>query len=117
MVKAIRGAIQINEDTPHAISEGTMKLFKEIIDRNSINIESIISLIISQTDDLISYNPATALREGGIEGIVLFCLQELKIKNQLPHTIRFLFHVNAESKDHFSHVYLEGAKTLRPDLV
>ena len=116
MVKAIRGAIQVPEDTPEAIRKGTMDLFGEVMGRNDLKTGEVVSLIISQTDDLASYNPATALREGGVEGIVLFCLQELKITGQLPRTIRFLLHINCDAERAVSHVYLGGAKALRPDL-
>lgn len=117
MVKAVRGAIQIEEDSPEAIARGVAALYDEIKRRNHLREDQIISLIISQTDDLSSYNPATALREHGVDGIALFCLQELKVQNQLPMTIRFLLHVqNIGNETAVSHVYLGGAGSLRPDL-
>ena len=117
MVKAVRGAIQIEEDSPEAIARGVAVLYDEIKKRNHIQEDQIISLIISQTDDLSSYNPATALREHGVDGIALFCLQELKVQNQLPKTIRFLLHIqDIEKETVINHVYLGGAESLRPDL-
>lgn len=116
MVKAIRGAIQINDDTREDITDGVYRLFQEMISRNSIPELDIVSLIISQTDDLHSYNPAAGLRSRGVDAFPLFCLQELKIDGQLPRTIRFLMHINYEEGQSLSHVYLDGASVLRPDL-
>jgi len=116
MVKAVRGAIQLEADTPEDIHQATCTLFDVMLKRNKIESEQIISLIISQTDDLHSYNPATALRQHGVDGFALFCLQELKIDRQLPRTIRFLMHITCEEGKSLDYVYLGGAKNLRPDL-
>jgi chorismate mutase len=117
MVKAIRGAIQVDEDAQDAIKTAVLKLYRKIVKKNSLREDMIVSLIISQTDDLQSANPATALREQGVSAFPFFCLQELKVNSQLPRTIRFLMHVEySEKPEDIVHVYEDGAKVLRPDL-
>jgi chorismate mutase len=117
MVKAVRGATQIEEDRPQEIQEAVVELFHGIVKENEFTADDIISLIISVTDDIHSMNPATALRAGGIDSFPLFCVQEMKTDNQLPRTIRFLLHIQMpeDTKD-VTHVYTRGAQVLRPDL-
>ena len=116
-VAAIRGAVQIKSDIATDIEFGVVSLFKEIIQRNSFDDQDIISLVISQTDDLFSANSASVLRKAlpSIE-IPLFCVQECKCENSMPRVIRFLLHVNVENSIHVQHCYLHGAEKLRPDL-
>ena len=117
MVKAVRGATQIQEDRPQEIQEAVQELFHAILSENQFNEDDIISLIISVTDDIHSMNPATALRAGGIDSFPLFCVQEMKTDSQLPRTIRFLLHIQMpESTKDVTHVYTRGAQVLRPDL-
>ena len=117
-VAAIRGAVQIKSDIAEDIQFGVVSLFKEIMQRNSLDDQSIISLIISQTDDLFSANPASVLRKAipSID-IPLFCVQECKCENSMPKVIRFLLHINVENNTHIQHCYVHGAEKLRPDLV
>jgi monofunctional chorismate mutase len=117
MVKALRGAIQISADEPDLIGRAVIRLYRELISQNELDESQIISMIISQTDDLHTCNPATALRSHGVDGFALFCLQELKIDDQLPRTIRFLVHCELSEEQLLKHVYLDGAARLRPDLL
>ncbi|NQT57607.1 MAG: chorismate mutase [Bacteroidetes bacterium] len=117
-VAAVRGAVQINSDNTEDIQFGVVSLFKEIMLRNSFEDQDIISLIISQTDDLLSANPASVLRKAipSIE-VPLFCVQECKCEDSMPRIIRFLLHVNVQEAVTLQHSYMHGAEKLRPDLV
>lgn len=117
MVKAIRGATQVQADRPEEIGAAVLQLYTSIMEKNQLREDMVVSLIISQTDDLVSANPATALRERNIDAFPLFCVQELKTAKQLPMTIRFLMHAEFVTKpERLFHVYEGGAKVLRPDL-
>jgi chorismate mutase len=117
MVKAIRGAVQVEADDTNLITDASQLLYKKMVLSNNVDPEMIISLVISVTDDISSKNPASSLRDRGIDSFPLFCVQEMKVANQLPRTIRFLMHVEFEKKpEHVIHIYEGGAKVLRPDL-
>jgi monofunctional chorismate mutase len=117
-VTAVRGAVKIKSDNADDIQYGVVSLFEEIFKRNSFNEQDVISLIISQTEDLYSANPASLLRKGIPTVVIpLFCIQECRCENSMPRVIRFLLHVNVEENMSMYHCYLHGAEKLRPDLV
>lgn len=117
MIKAIRGAISCNADTPQEISTAACQLFSEILSNNSLQESDIIFLIISHTKDLKSLNSATGLRMAGLcQDVPLFCVQEADIIGSLPHIIRMMVCTEAEIAK-TQHVYLKEAIKLRPDLV
>lgn len=114
--KAIRGAVQITENSREAISFGVTELYQEIISRNSLEESQLISLIISQTRDLDAFNAATAIRLGcRATEVPLFCTQECHIEGGMPRVIRFLFHVTIDNSLIIEHVYIHGAENLRHD--
>ena len=58
-----------------------------------------------------------AARELGWDSTPLFCMQEMAVVGSLPHCIRVLILWNTDLEPgEIRHVYLEGAKVLRPDL-
>ncbi len=117
-VRAIRGAITVLDNTEKSILEGTKELLVEIINRNELDKESIISAIFSVTNDLNATFPAIAARELGWRDISLMCTNEIDVPNSLEKCVRILIHFNTEKKnDEITHVYLKGASVLRPDII
>ncbi|MCK5156131.1 MAG: chorismate mutase [Spirochaetales bacterium] len=116
-VAAVRGAVQIKSDKIEDIQFGVAALYNQIMQQNNLVIQDVISLIISQTDDLVSANPASLLRKDfpAIE-IPLFCVQECKCENSMPRVIRYLLHVNVQAGTNLQHIYIHGAEKLRPDI-
>lgn len=116
-VRAIRGAITVSENTKESILEGTRELLVEIIKRNDLNELDIISAIFTVTSDLNSTFPAIAARELGWTNISLMCTNEIDVPNSLKSCVRVMIHINTDKQnDQIEHVYLKGAKVLRPDL-
>lgn len=116
-MRAIRGAITVNENERDSILSATKKMLEEIISRNRLNKEQIISMIFSVTGDLTKVQPAVAAREMGFETQGLFCVAEMSAENSLPLCIRVLIHAEIDVlQKEICHVYLKGAKILRPDL-
>ncbi|MBL7006994.1 MAG: chorismate mutase [Spirochaetia bacterium] len=117
-VSAVRGAVKIKSDTLEDIQFGVVSLFKEIKKQNSFMDQDVVSLIISQTEDLRSANSASLLRKSipSFE-IPLFCVQECECENSMPMVVRFLLHVNVQKSISMNHCYIHGAEILRPDLV
>ncbi|MCD4680645.1 MAG: chorismate mutase, partial [Bacteroidales bacterium] len=116
-VTAARGAVQIKSDKIEDIQFGVVSLYNQIMQQNNLEIQDVISLIISQTDDLVTANPAFLLRKAipAIE-IPLFCVQECKCENSMPRVIRYLLHVNVQEGTNLHHIYIHGAEKLRPDI-
>jgi len=116
-VRAIRGAITVPENTKDAILEGTRELLHEILNRNNIKQDDIISIIFSMTNDLNAVFPAVAARELGLTDVPLMCSNELDVPGSLKSCIRVLLHLNTDkANSEMKHVYLRNAVVLRPDL-
>ena len=116
MVAAVRGAIQVPENSRHAIEDAAVRLIRELLERNSIRSGEMVSLVLSVTPDLTEMNPATAVRRAGYEQLPLFCVQEAQFKDSLPGIIRMLLTVDTLPERKLLPVYLDGAQALRPDL-
>jgi chorismate mutase len=114
-VRAIRGAVTLEEDTPEQVRSHVQQLVRTIFERNGIGPDEVISVIFTATDDIGSLFPATAAREMGLDGVPLMCARELDIQGGLPLCVRLLMHVETESP-RVEHVYLGSAKELRRDL-
>lgn len=117
MIKAVRGATTVDNDTGAEIDKRVLELVDKVFNLNGINSDNVVSINFSITDDLVSKNPAAALRSGGnYHDIPLFCAQEPKSEGALKKAVRILVTFNYENGD-VNPVYLHGAKVLRPDLV
>lgn len=116
-VRAIRGATTVDVDTEEAITERVVALLRQILDRNGLDEEDIISILFTATDDVVATFPATAARSIGLGAVPLICARELAIVGSVPRCIRVMLHVETERpRRDIHHVYLEGARGLRDDL-
>ncbi len=115
-VVAVRGAIKVKQNTALEIKNASIKLVKNLLSKNSISEDNIISVIFSVTNDLNAYNPATSIRTIGFERIPLMCLQEASFLDQMKGIIRVLITYKTTKKSDPTFVYLDGAEALRPDL-
>lgn len=116
-VRAIRGAIQIDRDDPGLIHADSTTLLSEVIRRNGVTPDDLISIIFTVTPDLASAFPATAARGLGLTDVPLLCATEIPVPGGLERVIRLLAHVYSERpRSAIEHVYLRGARQLRPDL-
>jgi chorismate mutase len=116
-VLAIRGATTVEADEPTLIVAATRELLSTIARRNALAPGDVISAIFSATTDLTSDFPARAAREMGWVDVPLLCTIEMPVVGALERCIRVLLHVeSATARDQIEHVYLSGARELRPDL-
>ena len=118
MVKAVRGAVQVEADERGLITSEIKKMIEEIVSSNKIEVPDIVSILFTVTGDLKSVNPAAALRAGGdFADTPLFCAQEPETAGALPMMIRVLMTCeNCDNEQVIKHVYTGGAEKLRPDL-
>ena len=114
---SIRGATTVINDNKEEILLNTKELLQEIIKINKIDIEDIISIFFTATNDITKEYPAVAAREIGILNASLMCMDELYIEGSLPKCIRVMVNIetNKKQKD-MKHIYLKEAIGLRPDL-
>ena len=115
-VQAVRGAITARENSEEAIREASRRLLVEVLQRNRIAARQIISIMFSVTRDLTRANPAAVARELGFSATPLFCLQEAEIEGSLRRVVRLLITYAPRGRRRPVPVYLEGARSLRPDL-
>jgi chorismate mutase len=113
---ALRGAISVERDDAGEILDATTELMREIMDRNSLEPEQVVSCIFTVTDDLTAEFPAVAARALGFERVPLLCAREISVPGSLPRVIRVLIHYYADGDHEARHVYLREAATLREDL-
>lgn len=116
-VRAIRGATTAAENTVAAIREAVIELLEELEAHNQIDHEEIVSAIFTTTPDLDAVFPAAIARERpDWENVALLDVQQMFVEGSLEHCIRLLLQVNTlASQTEMCHLYLRGAKNLRPD--
>lgn len=131
----VRGATGA-ENTKESISKNVCEMCLEIVKKNNLRAEDIVSIQFTQTSDLGEMNPAAALRKGQSEfdfsSVPLFCSQEPNIKNSPQKMVRVLFTAyfdfdddkdksdkdgksGNENAKKIKHVYINGGEKLRPD--
>jgi len=115
-IKAIRGAITVEENTRQEILDKTKRLLSTIMERNALRYEDMVSVIFTATRDLDAVYPAVAAREMGMTQVPLLCCQEMYVEGSLERCIRVLIHAYMDDARAAHHVYLEKAVSLRPDI-
>jgi len=115
-VRGIRGAVNIKNNTKEEIISATKQLLEEIINQNSIEMDSICLLLFTVTHDLDAAFPAAAAREMGYNYTPLMCAQEIPVQGSMPKVVRILMQFNSDmpQKD-INNVYLGETKTLRAE--
>lgn len=117
IVRGIRGATTCDIDEQSEILSATEELLREIIARNTFDVEDIASALFTVTPDLVSEFPAAAARAIGWTLVPLLNFTEIGVPGRLERCIRVLIHVNTTRRqDEMTHVYLRKAVSLRPDL-
>ena len=116
-LRAIRGAITCDENTQAEIQEKTRRLMKEVLARNEVDHDELVSIIFTCTEDLTAEFPATAARGIGLGDVPLLCARELSVDHGMPRVVRVLVHCYTDRpRQDLHHVYLDGARALRDDL-
>jgi chorismate mutase len=116
-IRGIRGAITVDADDPKAIVSATKRLLTCMIEQNGVELDDIASVLFSLTPDLRAVFPALGAREMGWVNVPMLHFTEIDVPGSLPRVIRVLMHVNTtRTQTEIEHVYLDGARVLRPDL-
>ena len=116
-LRGLRGATTCDEDTPEAIAEAVVELMPQLMARNELSHDDVVSVIFTTSPDLTSAFPATAARSIGFGDIPLLCASEIDVPGSMRRCIRVLMHVTTtRERPRMHHVYLRNAQSLRDDL-
>lgn len=119
-MRALRGATTV----PHggiscadSAREATRELLGALLDRNGLTPDDVVSALFTITADLAGAAPALAAREAGWHDVPMITAAEAPAPGSLGRCIRVLLHVETtRARAAMRHVYLAGARVLRPDL-
>jgi chorismate mutase len=116
-LRALRGATTVDEDDPAQITERVVVLLEEMLARNDVDHDDLISIIFTATPDIHSMFPAAAARTIGMGDVPLLGASEISVEGGPVRCIRVMMHITSKrTRDELRHVYLEGARNLRDDL-
>jgi chorismate mutase len=114
--RGIRGATTAIANTAEDIIEATDEMMRALIALNDLQPEDVVSAIFTTTVDLTATFPALAAREIGWLEVPLMCSHEMNVPGALQKCVRVMLHVNTtKSAAEIKHVYLKGARQLRPE--
>jgi chorismate mutase len=113
---ALRGAITVEHNDAEEILDATDELMRELMDRNALEPDALVSCLFTLTEDLDAEFPAKAARRIGLSSVPLICAREVPVPGALPRVIRVLVHYYADEQHVSRHVYLREARSLRTDL-
>jgi chorismate mutase len=113
--RGVRGATTVDRNDRDEILAATTELLKLMVQLNGMRSEDVASAWFTVTPDLDAEFPAFAARELGWIEVPLMCGREIPVPGALPLCIRALVSWNtAKSQHEVRHVFLHGAKELRP---
>jgi chorismate mutase len=113
---AVRGAVKVECNDQDAILAATEELLLELMKRNDLAPERMVSCLFTATDDLDAEFPAVAARQLGLESVPLLCSREIDVVGSMPSVIRVMAHYYAPRDHEPAHTYLGEAQKLRADL-
>ncbi|NDC48836.1 MAG: chorismate mutase [Micrococcales bacterium] len=117
VIRAIRGAIQLDSDEREHLLKLTAELLAKMMHANNLHTDQLVSILFTATPDITSEFPALAARELGLGDVPLMCFVEMNVVGAMPRVIRVM--INAEMdvpRSEVQHVYLRGASALRLDI-
>ena len=113
---AVRGAVQADVNEAEAILTATETLLRDLVDRNGLTPEAMVSCLFTTTEDLDAEFPAVAARRLGLDTVPLICAREIDVPGAMPRVIRTMVHYYAAASHKPEHVYLGATQELRADL-
>ena len=109
--------MQVEGNERDAILEGTTELVNEVMSRNELSTDDVISVLFTMTPDLTAEFPALAARKLGFHDVPLICAGEIPVPGAMPRVVRLMAHVETDRpRSALQHVYLRGAAALRLDI-
>jgi chorismate mutase len=113
---AVRGAVQAEANEAEAIVEAAETLMRDLLGRNGLAADALVSCLFTTTEDLDAEFPAVAARRLGLDSVPLICAREIDVPGAMPRVIRAMVHYYAPVGHSPAHVYLGATQELRTDL-
>ena len=115
-ITAIRGATTSDGNTLKEIQNSVIELINELISRNSLEHNKILSITFTVTKDLDACFPASIARKYfGLDSVAFLDCQQMYVPNDVDFCIRLLALVISSPRASIKHPYLRGASNLRTD--
>ena len=112
----IRGATTSHGNTKIEIESAVKELIGELINRNKIINENILSITFTVTKDLNACFPASIARKcNGLEKVAFLDCQQMFVPNDIKRCIRLMATVILPPNVTPNNPYLREATKLRPD--
>lgn len=117
MLRGIRGAIQVEDNTGEDVLKASIVLMQRLIEVNSVLAKNVAAVFFTVTPDLNAAFPAEVRKHLGWNSVPFLCSQEIPVPDSMPNILRVLvlFETLLE-QDQIRHQYLGAASALRPDL-
>ena len=117
-LRGVRGATRLSVDDASELLEASAELVQEMMTRNRLTSEHLVSVIFTCTPDLVSAFPAAAARQIGLTDVPLLCATEIAVRGAMGRVVRILMHVDCDvPRSEVKHVFLRGTEALRVDLI
>ncbi len=113
---AVRGAIQAERNDAEAILAAAEDVVRELLERNRLEPDHVVSVFFTATGDLDAEFPAVAARRLGLDRVPLMCGREMPVRGAMERVIRVLMHYYAPQDHEPAHAYIGAAQALRSDL-
>ena len=112
----IRGATTATGNSEKEIEIAVIELIDELILRNNLNLNLLLSITFSVTKDLDACFPASVARKSkGLDSVAFLDCQQMYVPNDIDYCIRLMANVLLPADVSLNHPYLRGASKLRPD--
>ena len=115
-IRFIRGATTASGNSVREIEVVVVELIDELIKRNNLVKQNILSITFTATKDLDVCFPASIARKcNGLDSVAFLDCQQMYVPNDVNFCIRIMAQVLLPSKIEPKHPYLRGASKLRTD--
>lgn len=117
MLRGIRGAIQVEDNTGEDILKASIVLMQRLIDANKVQAKNVAAVFFTVTSDLNAAFPAEVRKHLGWNSVPFLCSQEIPVPESMQKILRVLvlFETSLE-QDEIRHQYIGATAALRPDL-
>ena len=115
-LKFIRGATTAKDNSLEEIENAVVELIEELIKRNNIIKNNLLSITFTVTRDLDACFPASIARKcKGLDSVAFLDCQQMYVPNDIDFCIRLMAQVLLTADTSINHPYLRGASKLRAD--
>ena len=115
-ITAIRGATTSSGNISKEIENSVIELIDELILRNSLDPQKILSITFTVTKDIDACFPASVARKHfGLDSVAFLDCQQMYLPNDINFCIRLMALVILPTGSSINHPYLRGASNLRTD--